>query len=78
MKQNQLERNFVAKHMNTYNKASVVPDKRSKHLDDAYEQDMTYELDDGPLTGDQIDAIRHASDATAIPKCRFTRGLFVR
>lgn len=36
--------NLVAKHMNTYNRASVVPDKRDKHLDDVYEQELEQEL----------------------------------
>lgn len=36
----QIYRNLVAKHMNTYNRASVVPDKRDKYLDDAYEKDQ--------------------------------------
>lgn len=40
MKQN----NFVAKHMNNFNRAAVVPDKRDKHLDDAYEQELEEEL----------------------------------
>ena len=33
-------RNFVAKHMNTYNRSSVVLDKRNKMLDDEYEKEM--------------------------------------
>lgn len=33
------QRNLVAKHMNTYNRPSVVPDKRDKHLDDLMEQE---------------------------------------
>lgn len=40
-----MQRNWVAKHMNTYNKTSVVPDKRDKHLDDAYEQELEEELE---------------------------------
>lgn len=39
------QRNLVAKHMNTYNRASVVPDKRDKHLDDLMEQE-TFILSD--------------------------------
>lgn len=35
-----MKHNYVAKHMNTYNRASVVPDKRDKHLDDVYEQEI--------------------------------------
>lgn len=35
-----------------------------------------YELDDGPLTPDQISAIRAASSATNIPEERFTERLF--
>ena len=38
------QRNFVAKHMNTYNKSSVVPDKRDKNLDDVYEQELEEQL----------------------------------
>ena len=38
MKQN----NFVAKHMNNFNRASVVPDKRDKHLAEEYEKEMDY------------------------------------
>lgn len=38
--------NLVAKHMNTYNRASVVPDKRDKHLDDVYEQEVAEALKD--------------------------------
>jgi hypothetical protein len=37
-------RNYVAKHMNSFNRASVVPDKRDKHLDDVYEQELQEEL----------------------------------
>lgn len=33
-------RNFVAKHMNTFNRSSVVEDKRDKHLDDLYDQEI--------------------------------------
>lgn len=40
MKQN----NFVAKHMNTFNRSSVVEDKRDKHLDDLYDQEIEEEL----------------------------------
>jgi hypothetical protein len=39
-----MKQNFVAKHMNTYNRPSVVLDKRSKYLDDAAEQDIEDEL----------------------------------
>jgi hypothetical protein len=35
-----------------------------------------YELDDGPLTDQQIAAIRAASPASHIPQERFKRGLF--
>lgn len=35
-----------------------------------------YELDDGPLTDAQLSAIRAASPATAIPRERFSKGLF--
>lgn len=38
--------NLVAKHMNTYNRSSVVPDKRDKHLDDVYEQEVAEALKD--------------------------------
>ena len=33
-------RNFVAKHMNTFNRSSVVENKRDKHLDDLYDQEI--------------------------------------
>lgn len=36
--------NYVAKHMNTYNRASVELDKRDKHLDDMYERETEEEL----------------------------------
>jgi len=36
--------NFVAKHMNTFNRSSVVEDKRDKHLDDLYDQELAEEL----------------------------------
>lgn len=39
------QRNYVAKHMNTYNRPSVELDKRNKHLDDAYEKEMGEEVD---------------------------------
>jgi transcriptional regulator with XRE-family HTH domain len=35
-----------------------------------------YEQDDGPLTTDQLRAIRNASSATDIPEDRFTERLF--
>jgi len=38
--------NYVAKHMNNYNRPSVVPDKRDKHLQDAYEKEMDGEYED--------------------------------
>lgn len=41
-----MKHNYVAKHMNTYNRASVVPDKRDKHLQDAYEKEMEGEFED--------------------------------
>ena len=41
-----MSRNFVAKHMNSFNRASVVPDKRDKHLDDVYEQELNQELEE--------------------------------
>jgi hypothetical protein len=44
-------RNYVAKHMNTYNRASVVQDKRSKHLDDVYEEEMNQALEDADERG---------------------------
>ena len=39
-------RNIVAKHMNTHNRSSIVPDKRDKYLDDLHEQEMEQEEDD--------------------------------
>lgn len=39
-------RNYVAKHMNTYNRSSVVPNKRGKHLDDLAEQEADVEVDE--------------------------------
>ena len=39
-------RNYVAKHMNTYNRSSVVPNKRGKHLDDLAEQEADLEVDE--------------------------------
>ena len=38
------QNNFVAKHMNTFNRSSVVEDKRDKHLDDLYDQEINEEL----------------------------------
>ncbi|ESQ77265.1 hypothetical protein ABAC402_02345 [Asticcacaulis sp. AC402] len=35
-----------------------------------------YELDDGPLTGTQLHAIRRASPATSISNISFTQKLF--
>lgn len=37
-----MNRNLVAKHMNTYNRSSVVPDKRDKYLDDLAERERQY------------------------------------
>lgn len=37
-------RNLVAKHMNKFNRSSVVEDKRDKHLDDLYDQELNEEL----------------------------------
>lgn len=39
-----MKANFVAKHMNNFNRASVVPDKRDKELDDLFQQEMEEEL----------------------------------
>lgn len=39
-----MNRNLVAKHMNTFNRSSVVEDKRDKHLDDLYDQELNEEL----------------------------------
>lgn len=44
-------RNYVAKHMNTYNRASVVPNKRAKHLDNLYEQEVVEALEDDDERG---------------------------
>lgn len=41
-----MPRNWVAKHMNTYNKTSVVPDKRDKYLDDSFEKELEEELEE--------------------------------
>lgn len=35
-----MKANFVAKHMNNFNRASVVPDKRDKMLAEEYEREM--------------------------------------
>lgn len=40
------QRNYVAKHMNTYNHPSVELDKRNKHLDDAYERELEEEIEE--------------------------------
>lgn len=37
---------------------------------------ISYELDDGPLTKEQIEAIRKASIVSDLPEERFTRSLF--
>lgn len=37
---------------------------------------MPYELDDGPLTMEQIEAIRKASSVSDLPEERITRSLF--
>ena len=39
-----MQRNYVAKHMRTFNRPSVELDKRNKHLDDAYEREVEEEL----------------------------------
>lgn len=36
-----------------------------------------YELDDGPLTDEQLEAIRKASPASGIPEESFTQHLFL-
>jgi len=41
-----MNRNYVAKHMNTYNRASVELDKRDKYLQEAYEKEMEGEFED--------------------------------
>lgn len=63
--------NFVAKHMETFNRPSVEIDKRSKYLDDAYEK----ELDD-ELTEEHIEKIRLLSEASKLSDDRITRSLF--
>lgn len=35
------QRNWVAKHMNSYNRHQVVEDKRNKKLDELYEDELT-------------------------------------
>lgn len=35
--------NYVAKHMNTFNRSSVVPHKRDKYLDELAEREREYE-----------------------------------
>jgi hypothetical protein len=37
-------RNFVAKHMHTYNRPQVVQNKRNKQLDDVYEREADEQL----------------------------------
>lgn len=37
-------RNYVAKHMNTFNRSSVVKDKRDKYLDDLYDEEINEAL----------------------------------
>lgn len=39
-----MTRNYVAKHMNTFNRSTVVDDKRDKYLDDLYEQEVNEAL----------------------------------
>jgi hypothetical protein len=39
-----MKHNYVAKHMNSFNRASVVPDKRDKDLDDLFQQELEEEL----------------------------------
>jgi len=41
-----MKHNYVAKHMNSFNRASVVPDKRDKQLQEAYEKEMEGEFED--------------------------------
>lgn len=41
-----MQRNFVAKHMRTFNRPNVELDKRNKHLDDAYEREVEEELEE--------------------------------
>jgi len=36
-------KNLVAKHMNTFNRSSVVPDKHDKYLDELAEREREYE-----------------------------------
>lgn len=40
-----MRRNYVAKHMNQFNRASVVPNKRDKMLDDLWERENDELLD---------------------------------
>lgn len=57
-------RNYVAKHMNTYNRSSVVPNKRSKHLDDLAEQEMEEALEEGDERGVRMpEGSVHTADA---------------
>lgn len=58
------QRNYVAKHMNTYNRPSVELDKRNKHLDDAYEKEM----------GEEVETIFDSSIMSACTHITFTRG----
>lgn len=40
------------------------------------DESARYELDDGPLTDEQINIIRKLSTATEIPQENFNKGLF--
>lgn len=41
-----INRNYVAKHMNSFNRATVEQDKRDKYLQEAYEKEMDGEFED--------------------------------
>jgi hypothetical protein len=41
-----MKHNWVAKHMNNFNRASVEQDKRDKYLQEAYEKEMEGEYED--------------------------------
>lgn len=66
-----MQRNFVAKHMRTFNRPSVELDKRNKQLDDAYEREVEEEL-----TDEHIEQIRLVSGASKLSDDRITRSLF--
>lgn len=53
--------NFVAKHMHKVHRPAVERDKRSKHLDDAYEKERDEELADVYVPADIAATCTHIS-----------------